>query len=207
MVPSPTGPPAKCVASVVDAEHFQGAFGDFLVDHAFSADFRDVAGAAQDAVRNSGRASAFGTQDLRRFFGNADVQNFGTADKNLLQILCRVKVQAVVQTETVTEWTGEKSGTGRGADERKMLERKVHRSCRGTGIEHNVQPEIFHCGVEIFFDYTAQAVNFVDKKNIVFTKACEKSGEIARFFKDGAACNVNPDSHFFGDDSGESRFT
>ena len=87
-----------------------------------------------------------------------------------------------------------------------MLEREVHAPCRRARVEHNVEPEIFHGGVEVFFDNAIQTVDFVDKENVVFLQAREEPGEVACLFEYGTARNVDVHTHFFCDDARKRCF-
>ena len=110
-----------------------------------------------------------------------------------------------MQAETVTEGAREEPASRGGAYKRKVLERQVHATCGGARIQHDVEPEIFHGGVEVFFHHAVQAVDFVDKEHVVFLQAREESGQVARFFEYGAARDVDVHAHLFCDNPGECR--
>ena len=86
-----------------------------------------------------------------------------------------------------------------------MLEREIHSPCRRARVEHDIEPKIFHGGVEVFFDDAVQTVDFVDEQNVVFLQACEKPRKIACLFENGPARNVDVHAHFFRDDARKRR--
>ena len=112
-----------------------------------------------------------------------------------------VQFQSVLQPETVAERPRQKPAARCGANECKVLEREVHAPCRRAGIQHDVEPEIFHGGVEVFLDYAIQAVDLVDEQNVVLLQARQQPGKVACFFENRAARDVDVYAHFFGDDA------
>ena len=83
-----------------------------------------------------------------------------------------------------------------------MLERQVHAAGRRPGIQHDIEPKIFHSGVEVFFHHTVQTVNFVNKQDVVLLQACQKPRKVARLFENRTARNMDIHTHFLGDNSG-----
>jgi len=73
-------------------------------------------------------------------------------------------------------------------------------------VDDDIDAEIFDGGVEIFFDHFREAVNFIDKEDIAFLKASEKSCEVAGFFDRGTGGGANGGIHFRAEDVGESGF-
>ena len=73
-------------------------------------------------------------------------------------------------------------------------------------VDHDIDPEIFDGGVEIFFDHFREAVNFIDKEDIAFLKAGEESSKVAGFFDRGTGGGANSGVHFCAEDVGESGF-
>ena len=88
-----------------------------------------------------------------------------------------------------------------------MLERQVHAAGGGARIQHDVEPEIFHGGVEVFFHHAVQAVNFVDEKDVVLLQARKEPGQVARLLENGPARDVDVHAHLFCDNPGKGRLS
>ena len=192
-------------SDAVDAEHFECLDGGAFVDDAGAAHLSYVPAAPEDAVCDTGRATAAAAENVGSLFGEFDAQDAGATHENLDDIFFVVKFQAVLQAEAVAEGACQEPAARRGAHEREVLEREVHAPCRRAGVEHDVEPEIFHGGVEVFLDNAVQAVDFVDKEDVVFLQAREEAGEVARFFENGTARDVDVHAHLFGDDARKRR--
>ncbi len=77
------------------------------------------------------------------------------------------------------------------------------RSC----VDHQIQGEIFHGRIEIFFSRFRQAVDFIDEKDVAQFQVGQKAGQIARFFDGRARCHSELRTHRFGNDVGQRRLS
>src|SRR5690606_30737690 len=78
----------------------------------------------------------------------------------------------------------EQSGACRSTNKRERIQSYLDRSRVGSGIEHNVNPEVFHRRVQIFLNDGIQAMNLIDKEYIVWLQVRQQTGEVTRFIKD-----------------------
>ncbi len=76
-----------------------------------------------------------------------------------------------------------------------------------AGVNDDIEPEVFHCGIEVFFDRGMEAVDFIDKEDVAALKIGEDSGEVSGFFDLGARGGVKGGSDGGCDDIGEGGFT
>src|SRR5580704_8648946 len=76
----------------------------------------------------------------------------------------------------------------------------------GTLANDEIDAEIFHGGIEDFFDGGLQAMNFVEKENFLFFERGENGGEIAFAFEERASAGFDGDGEFIGDNLRESGF-
>lgn len=72
-------------------------------------------------------------------------------------------------------------------------------------IYHNINTMILHCRIQVFFHNGAQAVNFIDKKDIVRLQTGEQSCQITRLIEYRTRCYLKSYVQFIGNDVGESR--
>lgn len=70
----------------------------------------------------------------------------------------------------------------------------------GSGVDDDIEPEVFHGGVEVFFDSGVEAMNFVDEEDVAFFEVGEDTGEVTCFFDLGAAGGVEGGADGAGDD-------
>ncbi len=52
----------------------------------------------------------------------------------------------------------------------------------GAGIDHDVNPVIFHGGIQVFFHYGTQAVYLIYEQHVFRFQVGEQPGEVARVF-------------------------
>ena len=55
-------------------------------------------------------------------------------------------------------------------------------TCGGAGVDDDVEAEVFHGGVEVFFYCGVEAVDFIDEEDVAFLDVGEHAGEVACFF-------------------------
>src|SRR6266702_3677898 len=150
----------------VDAQHLQGFLRDRARDAPGRAHFRKIARAAQQAIGDARRAAAAARDFFSATFVHLDVQNFRRAVNDDQQIRRLVKIQPVHDAEPRAQRRGNQSRAGRRADQREMPQRKGMNSRAWALADDQVHAEIFHRGIEHFFDGGLQAVNFVEKENL-----------------------------------------
>ena len=73
-------------------------------------------------------------------------------------------------------------------------------------VNDDIQAEILHGGVEVFFDGGVQAVYFIDEEHISFLDICQNTGQISGFFNLRAGGGMQTMPHGVGDDVGKGGF-
>ena len=73
-------------------------------------------------------------------------------------------------------------------------------------VDHDIEAEILHRGIEIFLDGFGDAVDFVDEEDVAFFEARQQTSEVAGFFDDGAGGDANGFAEFVAENEGECRF-
>ena len=76
-----------------------------------------------------------------------------------------------------------------------------------SAVEHDVDAVIFHGGIQIFFHGGIEAVYLVNEQNIVGFQIGEKSGQVARLFKNRAGSYAHLHAQFVGNDIREGCFS
>ena len=74
-------------------------------------------------------------------------------------------------------------------------------------IDHDVDHEILHRGVKVFFHGALHAVDLIDEDDVTGLKAGEQSGEIAGLVDDWARCGFHMHAHRFAEDECQRGFT
>ena len=191
---------------LVDAEHGQGVAGHGQIDETFSADFREIADAAQQAIGDPRGAAAapgdFGAAGFVHFYA----QNFRRAIDDAQQIFRRIKFQAMDDAEARAQRGHDQSGASGGADQGKTIELVRMDPRAGALADDQVDAKIFHGRVEDFFHGGLQPMNFVEKEKILGVERSEHGGEVALFFEQRAGADFYGGAHFVGQNLGEGGF-
>ncbi len=194
-------------AVFIYAEHAQRILSDFAGDASGSADFGEIACAAEQAIGYTWRAAATAGDFLGAGFIHLNIQDFRGAAKNDEQVFGRIEIEAMNDAKAGAQGRSNESGAGGGADKREMIEMKGMDARAGTLADDKVNAEIFHGGIEDFFDGGLQPVNFIKKENFLFFKGGEDGREVTFAFKERAGTGLDGHIEFVGDDLGESGFT
>ena len=102
---------------------------------------------------------------------------------------------------------GDQAGAGGGADEGEGGEGDVHDLGMRAGIHDDIDLEIFHGGVEVFFDDVGHAVDFIDEEDVAMLEVGEDAHEVGGADEGGAGGDFwRGTVHFVGDDVGEGGF-
>ena len=192
---------------LVDVEHGESLVGDGFGDASVVADLGVVADAAEEVVGDAGSASAAAGDFPCAVFFDGDVEKTGGTDDDVAELLGGVVVKSFFDGESADEGAGEEAAARGGADEGKFFEVDSDASGVGALIDDDVQFEVFHSGVEVFFDVFLHAVDFVDEQHVSLFEVGEQAGEVARFFDSGAAGAFEAGFHGFGDDVGQRGFS
>src|SRR5207342_1957201 len=100
-------------------------------------------------------------------------------------------------------WRTYHSRSRRRANQREFWQIETQTARLRSLVNDDVEPVIFHCRVEIFFDSWLQSVNLVNEEHIAFFKAGEKSCEFAGLLNHRAAGVFDIHTHRVGDDIGQ----
>ena len=76
----------------------------------------------------------------------------------------------------------------------------------GALADDDVDGVVLHRGIEDLLHRAVEAVDLIDKENVVLTQVGQKRREVARLFDGGAGGDANVDAHLGGDDARERRF-
>ena len=193
-------------AVFIHAEHAQRVLSDFAGDAAVGADFGKIAGAAEQTVGDTRRATAAAGDFHGAAFIHLDVQDFGGAMKNDEQVFGLVEIEAMDDAEAGAQGRGDESGAGGGADESEMVEMEGMNARAGALADDEVHAKIFHGGIEDFLDGGLQAVNFVEEEYFLFFEGGEDGGKVAFAFEERAGAGLDGNIEFVGDDLGERGF-
>src|SRR5215472_12676748 len=99
------------------------------------------------------------------------------------QIFRLVKIEAMHDAESRTQWSGDQSSARRGAYQREMAQRKRMNARSRPLSDDQVHAKIFHRGIENFFNCRLQPVDFVEKKNLFLFEGGQNRREVAFAFE------------------------
>jgi hypothetical protein len=194
-------------AVFVDLDHFEGGLGGGSGDGAIGSDLNVVADPAEEVVGDAGGAPGAGGYDRSALSLDLEFEDLGGALDNDGKLFVGVVVEPIDEAEAGAEGGGEHAGAGGGADEGEFRKLELDGAGGGAGVDDDIEPEVFHGGVEVFLDGGVEAVNFVDEEDVAALEVGEDSGEVARFLDLGAGGGVQGGADGAGDDVGESSFT
>ena len=193
-------------AGGVDLEEFEGAGGDGLGDDAAGAFLGVVADEVDEVVGNARGAAATRGDFFGAAFVDRDFEERAAALDDADERGDVVVIEARLEREAGAERRGEQAGAGGGADEGEARDREADAAGVGALVDHDVEAEVLHRGVEVFFDGFRDAVDFVDEEEVAFLEVGEESGEVAGFFDDGAGGDADGFAEFVAEDEGERGF-
>ena len=160
--------------------HVQGGCGVTRVNAIHAVDQRPVTHAAQQTVRNTGRAAGT-TGNLRETLGgNLHIHQTRTTAKHQLQLLHRVELQVTSKTETVTQRAGQQARTGRRTHQGELRQLQRNGGRTRTLTDHNVHTEIFHRHVEHFLSRAAHTVNLIQEQHLTGGQRGQNRRQITR---------------------------
>lgn len=193
-------------AGGVDFEELERGGGDGLGDTTVGALLGVVADEVDEIVGDAwGAAGARG--DLSRAAGvDGDFQEIAGTVNDFLERGGVVVVEARLKRETRAERGGEEACAGGGADEGEAWDREADAAGVGALVDHDIEAEILHRGVEILLDGFRDAVDFVDEEDVAFLEIREEAGEVAGFFDDGAGGDADVFAELVAEDEGERGF-
>lgn len=191
----------------IDLNHRERGIGDRAGDDSMAADLRKVADPAEQCVGDA-RGAARARGDFQRA-GPLDggVEQAGGALDDFREFLPVVIIQTIDEAETRTQRRGEHAGARRRADEREARQVDLDGSRGGPGIDNDIDPVIFHRGIEVFLDGWMQAVDFIDEKHVALLDVGENAGEVSGFFDLWAGSRVKLCAGGVGDEVGEGGFS
>src|SRR5699024_9285474 len=174
----------------VDTEHPQPVPRGRFVDHAVTTDLGEVANAAQQPVGYSG-CTAGPAGDLGgplRF--DSHIEDPRRPQNDRFEIGGGVVVEAGVETETVTQRTGYKTGSGGGPDQGEAGNVHADGTSRRTLAQHDVELEILDGRVEDLLYGSGQPVDLIDEENIAVTELREDRRQITAALQGRTRCDV-----------------
>ena len=121
------------------------------------------------------------------------------------QLLRVVVVKTASHRETRTERRRELALPRGGADEREFRQIKADGARSDALLQHDVDDEILHGGIKVFFNLHGEAVDFVNEKDVAFLQAGEKPREVAGLFDDRAGSRFDIGTYVVRDDIRERR--
>ncbi len=113
----------------------------------------------------------------------------------------------LAQLEPIAERGRKQAGAGRSADQRERLERHIDGSRVDALAKRQVDPKIFHRGIEKFLDGFRQTVNFVDKQDGPLLGIGQIGDHILGCCQGRPAGDLKVDAQIAGNAHGKRRFT
>ncbi len=114
-----------------------------------------------------------------------------------------IVIQAGVDAEACPQGGGQQPRAGGGTDQGKRMQGQLHAACIRAGFYHDVDAEVFHGRIEVFFHHGAQPVNFINKKHILLFHVGQQAGQVPWFIQHRPGGYFNAHPHFVGNDMGQ----
>ena len=128
------------------------------------------------------------------------------ADDDFLQIFNYIIIQPFADGKAREQRRGEQAAAGRRANQGEPGQVQSDAAGVRSLVNDDVEFEIFHRRIQIFFDGLLQAMDFVNEQHVDLFEIGEQAGEVARFFNGRAAGAPDVCAHGFGEDVGERGF-
>ena len=142
-----------------------------------------------------------GVPRLRR----ANAENARGAQDDAPELLRRIELQTQRHAKAVAQRRSELTGAGRRADEREFREVEPDGVRARSLADDDVDGVILHRGIEDLLHLPIQAVDLVDKENVVFLQIREQRGKVACLFDGWTGGDAHINAHLVRDDGRERR--
>ena len=169
------------------------------------ADLRDVADAAQDAVRDA-RCPARAARDLAgRVVLDLDAEDARGAPHDRRELIRVVVAEPEGHPEAVAQRRRQETGARRRADQREGRQVERERS-RGRALaDDDVEPEVLERRVEDLLDRPVDAVDLVDEEHVARLERGQDRRHVALALERGAGDRADADVELLADDLRERR--
>ena len=145
----------------------------------------------------------FGRQALGRLWLDRGPQLDRVHGDDLGQVVGVVKLEVLVHVEPFAQGAGEHPATGRGPDDRELLERQIDGPRRHPLAQDHVDAEIFHDRIDELLDGLGQAVNLVNEQDRPFGRIGQIGHHVHLLVERRAAGHVQLDAQLVVQHGGE----
>lgn len=188
----------------VDIEGVEALCCNLLVDVTIANDLSKIANSTEKRISNTWRTATAKGYGIAGILIYSDPKDACGATHNLRYERSVVIFEVALDAETGTQRTGKQTTTRGGTHKGEGIEVYLDCTRARTLVNYDIDLEILHCGVEIFLDDRAKAVNLIDEENIVRLKGREETRKVARLVDDGAGRCLHIYAQLVGNDVGES---
>ena len=136
--------------------------------------------------------------DARAKLGGVDRDDPG-------EVIDVVEFEVLMHAEPFAEWSGEHAAASGGPDDRELFEGEADRARRHPFAQHDVDPEIFHDGIDELLDGARQAMDLVNEEDRALGRVGEEGHDVHFLVERRAACDVELDAQLIVEDGGERR--
>ena len=192
-------------SELVDVQGLQGEGRDFVVDDTVPLHHGEIPHPPQQGVGDAGSPPASGGYLLRRLARDFGGQYGGRPLHDARQHVQVVILQVAVDAETGPQGRGQQSAPRGSPYQRERVQLDLHGAGGGPLVDHDVDFEIFHGGVQVFLHHRTQAVDFVDEEHVVLLQVGQQARQVARLVQHGARGDLDSHSQLVRDDCGKRR--
>ncbi|MCY1425097.1 hypothetical protein D9M71_408770 [compost metagenome] len=189
--------------TLVDIQQVQRHVSHGLGDLALAAHLGVVTHAAQQAVGDARRATGTTGDLVGPLVFDGKAKDVGRAADDGAQILVVVELQALDDTEAVTQRVGQHAGTGSSPHQGEGWQIELDRTGCRAFADHDVELEVLHGRVKHFFDHRRQPVDFVDEQHVVRLEVGQHGCQVAGALENRPRSALHRHAHFMGDDVGQ----
>ncbi len=191
----------------VHVKGFEAELGDFQVDRAIAHYLRKVPHPAQQAIGDTGRAAGPAGYFPRSVGRDFAAQQPGRAPDDLLQGIRRVVLQPGFNAEAGQQRGRQQAGTGGGAYQGKRQQVQLDGPRAGPGVNHDIDPEVLHGGIQVLLHDGAEPVDFINKQYIPLFQVGQQPGKVPRLFDHRPRSFLDIHTQLIGHDAGQRGFS
>jgi hypothetical protein len=124
-----------------------------------------------------------------------------------LQLFGLIVIESAIHPKARTQWRANHAGAGGGTDKGEFGEVEADAAGAGALINQDIQREVFHGWIKVFFDGWLQAMDFVDEKDASTLDVGQQTGKVPGLFNHWTAGAFNFTPHGISKDVSEGGFT
>ncbi len=191
----------------IDAESLESLARDRDLDDSLSGNGGKVTQPSKQSQRDSGSPAGPRCDLYGGFIGNSHIESLRGALDDQPQILGRVEIQALYDTEAIAKRRAQQAGPGRRSHQSEGRQFEPNGTGSRTLSNGQIDCEVLHRRVENFLDSCSETMNLVDEEYVSRFDVSQDRREISRPENRRSGRRTKPAAHLLRNDVRQRRLS